>query len=73
MQTLAQAKGRGCRSNARPFEELEQHQATQGPANLNLKPSSLPPGMRTIQSVLATLGSELMTNWKGGISHAPAL
>ncbi len=73
MQTLAQTKGRGCRSNARPFEELERHQATQGPANLNLKPSSLPPGVRTIQSVLDALAGELMPNWKGGSSHASPL
>lgn len=73
MQTLAQTKGRGCRSNARPFEDLERHQATQGPAKLNQKPFSLPPGVSTIQSVLATFGSELMTNWKGGSSHAPSL
>jgi hypothetical protein len=73
MQTLAQTKGRGCRSNARPFEELERNQATQGPANLNLKPSSLLSGVHTIQSVLSTFGSELMTIWKGGSSHALAL
>lgn len=74
MQTPAQTKGRGCRSNARPFdEELERHQATQGPANLNPKHSSLPPGVRTIQSVLDALAGELMTNSKGGSGHASPL
>jgi hypothetical protein len=74
MQTLAQKKGRGCRSNARPFEELERHQATHGPANLNPKSSPLPPGVRTIQSVLDALADELMTEWKkGGKSHASPL
>jgi hypothetical protein len=74
MQTLAQTKGRGCRSNARPFEELERHQATHGPANLNLKSSPLPPGVRTMQSVLDAVADELMTEWKkGGEIHVPAL
>lgn len=74
MQTLAQTKGRGCRSNARPFEDLERHQATHGSANLNPKSSPLPPGVRTMQSVLDALADELMAEWKkGGNSYAPAL
>jgi hypothetical protein len=73
MQTLAQTKGRGCRSNARPFEELERHQATHGPANLNLKSPPLPPGVRTMQSVFDAFAGELMTNLKGGSSHASPL
>ncbi|MDP1589766.1 MAG: hypothetical protein Q8M07_18580 [Prosthecobacter sp.] len=72
MQTLAQAKGRGCRSNARPFEELERHQTTQGPANLNL--SLLPPGVRTIQSVLAQVLNEKAEEYpKGAERHAQSL
>jgi|GEM_PF-6987949 len=35
MQTLAQTKGRGCRGNARPVEELERHQATSSSAHCN--------------------------------------
>jgi hypothetical protein len=74
MQTLDQAKGRGCRSNARPFEELERHQATHGPANLNLKSSPLPTGVRTMQRVLDALADELMAEWKkGGKRHASPL
>ena len=53
MNTLAQQNGRGCRGTARPIGELEREQANGILANRKAQSQELPPGVRTVQDVLA--------------------